>query len=49
MSKAIQGAGWELISKSEDAIEAKKGIQKTKINFENEDDRVVITVAYTYK
>src|SRR3989344_2567878 len=34
MSSAIQKAGWELLSKSEDIIEAKKGDQKTKIFLE---------------
>lgn len=48
MSKAIVDAGWELMSKSEDSIEAKKGVQKTKISFENEEDQTVIVVAYTY-
>lgn len=48
ISKAIQSAGWELISKSEDVIEAKKGIQKTKISLEKEGDHTLIIVAYTY-
>lgn len=48
MSKAIENAGWELISKAEDVIEAKKGIQKTKISLEKEEEHTVITVAYTY-
>ena len=48
MSSAIQKAGWELLSKSEDIIEAKKGDQQTKIFLEKEEDHVVITVAYTY-
>ena len=48
MSSAIQKAGWELLSKSEDIIEAKKDNQKTKIFLEKEEDHVVITVAYTY-
>lgn len=48
MSSAIDDAGWELISKSEDTLEAKKGVQKTKISFEKEEDHTVIVVAYTY-
>jgi len=48
MSKAIDDAGWDLISQSEDAIEAKKGIQKTKISLEKEEDLTVIIVAYAY-
>ena len=48
MSKAIQNSGWELISNSGDAIEAKKGVQKTKISLEEEEDHTLIIVSYTY-
>lgn len=48
MSSAIANAGWELVSKSEDTIEAKKGLQKAKISLEIEEGQTVITVAYTY-
>lgn len=48
MSRAMESAGWELISKSEDTIEAKKGVQKTKIFLEKEEDHTLIVVAYTY-
>lgn len=48
MSMLLRNGGWEIIAKSNDSIEAKKGIQKTKIFLENEEDHRVITVAYTY-
>lgn len=48
MSISLQNAGWEIISESNTIIEAKKGLQKTKIFLENEESQRVITVAYTY-
>ena len=48
MSKVVQNAGWKIISESADSIEVQKGIQKTKIFLEKEQDHTVITVAYTY-
>lgn len=48
MGSAIEKAGWELIVKTENIIEAKKGLQRTKISLEKEDGQTLIIVAYTY-